>query len=192
MEPILPTRPRWLCLAVALIIVAIAGVSAHGQNAATTEPDKQLVFIEEHFDASAGGEVPNLQAPYDVKVAPDGKHVYVASQADNAVSFFARDSAAGTLTYIGDVDDVALGSNALKGARSIAVSPDGSYIYVASMFAGTTATLGGNLSTFSRDASTGELTFLGAIYDTDAGVDGLNGARTVAISPMPFPFLSPS
>lgn len=135
---------------------------------------KQLVFIEEFLYEE--GVYDGIESPYDVRVAPDGNHVYVASLKNDAVTYFARDEANGELTYMDFVTESDIGENALNGVRSLALSPDGAYLYGVAMFSD-------SLSTFARNSVSGALTFVDAIYDTDGGVDGLGGPRSIVVSP---------
>ena len=93
-----------------------------------------------------------------VVVSPDGWHVYVAS--GYGVAVFARDKATGALTQLpgtaGCVSDDGTGGlcaegRALSGATSVAVSPDGSHLYVVSWARSAVAVL-------ARDKATGALT----------------------------------
>ncbi|MCB1037266.1 MAG: beta-propeller fold lactonase family protein [Acidobacteria bacterium] len=68
------------------------------------------------------------------------------------------------------------GIQGLRGARGIVVSPDGLHAYVAS-------SLDNALIAFSFGPSSRTLNHLQTLFDTDAGVDGLDSARGVAISP---------
>ncbi len=58
----------------------------------------------------------------------------------------------------------------------MALDPDGDHVYVA-------APLDDALLVLSRDAGTGEMTFVQSIFDTDPGTDRLDSARGVAVSP---------
>ncbi len=138
------------------------------------EPAKQLVFIEEHL--ASPGTLDGLESPYDLKVSSDGRHLYLASQRNDAVSYFTRDLSDGSLSYAGYFSEADIGTNALDGARSLAISPEGTFLYVASMFAD-------SLVALQRDSTTGALSFLSATYDSDIGVDGLDQARSIVISP---------
>jgi len=66
--------------------------------------------------------------------------------------------------------------DSLEEARSVAVSPDGNHVYAAGQ-------LDDAVAVFSRDADTGELTFLEVRKDTDPGTDGLDVADGLAVSP---------
>jgi 6-phosphogluconolactonase (cycloisomerase 2 family) len=123
-------------------------------------------------------------------VSPDGRSVYAASMNDDAVVRLDRDTVTGTLTPQGCVDDndsgaddCAQATDGLAGARSIAISPDGGSVYVAS---GPDDALTG----FSRDPQSGRLIPQGCVGDGDSGpdtcaqtADGLDGARAVVVSP---------
>jgi DNA-binding beta-propeller fold protein YncE len=113
--------------------------------------------------------------PVDMVVSPDGGFVYVlmARRDVGAVAVYARDQATGALTLANCVAEnggaTPCGAvHGLAGARSIAVSPDGRSVYVAGHYYED----GGDLTTFSRDATSGALTQLG-------GADG-------CLSPVPY------
>ncbi len=135
---------------------------------------KQLVFIEQHLYEE--GVVDGIESPYDVKIAPDGGHAYVASLKNDAISYFSRDEENGELTYSDFVNQTDLGEDALNGVRSLAMSPDGEFVYSVAMFSN-------SLATFDRNKVSGALSFVDAIYDADGGVDGLDGPRSIVISP---------
>jgi 6-phosphogluconolactonase (cycloisomerase 2 family) len=102
-----------------------------------------------------------------IAISPDGKFVYTASFSTGAVGIFSRSESTGELSYVG----FTLSPSAI----ALAVSPDGSHLYVAGLTRD-------NITVFSRDAVTGALTFVEAHKDGENGVDGLNGARSVAVS----------
>jgi 6-phosphogluconolactonase (cycloisomerase 2 family) len=65
----------------------------------------------------------------------------------------------------------------LEGLGSVLVSPDGRHVYTA-------AALDSTVVWFSRDLTTGALTFLGgALKDGKGGVDGLDVVAAVTLSP---------
>ncbi|MCQ3977303.1 MAG: hypothetical protein DPW09_28060 [Anaerolineae bacterium] len=144
-------------------------VAVFSRNATTGA----LTFVEAQKDGVGG--VDGLGGARLVTVSPDGSHLYVASQGDRAVAVFSRNATTGALTFVEMQRDGVNGVDGLNGARSVTVSPDGSHLYAAS--SGDDA-----VAVFSRNATTGALTFVEAQKDGLNGVDGLNGAFSVAVS----------
>jgi len=163
-------------------------------------------------DDGTGGLCADGRALYgatSVAVSPDGSHVYVVSWARSAVAVFARDKATGALTQLprkaGCVSErgvhramsesaadtkglCAPGGQVLWNAESVAVSPDGSHVYVVS------ANMAA-ITLFARDKATGALTQLpgtaGCVSETEeyrlpigpcAEGRALVGAYSVAVS----------
>lgn len=138
------------------------------------EPLEKLVFIESHVDGVSG--VDGLDGTYDMKLSSDGAFLYVASMNDDAISIFSRDKETGELNFVSRTKNGENGVDGLNGARSLVLSPDGKNLYAVSMFDDA-------LVSFSRDEFSGALTYEGRIKDGEFGVDGLDGARSIAISP---------
>lgn len=88
-------------------------------------------------------------------VSPDGNNVYVTAFTDDALTVFKRRTdAGGALQYL---ETHYQSSNAgLNGAFAVVVSPDGANVYVAGQAAN-------QVAIFSRNTSTGLLTYSGAI-----------------------------
>jgi 6-phosphogluconolactonase (cycloisomerase 2 family) len=109
-------------------------------------------------------------------VSPDGKHLYAAGMADNAVAVFRRGSE-GKLTFVetlrDEKDDPQFG---IVGTSGLAVSPDGKQVYVTGQ--GDDA-----LAVFSRNASTGHLKLVNIYAQGVDEVEGLYGAMAVKVSP---------
>jgi DNA-binding beta-propeller fold protein YncE len=135
-----------------------------------------------------------------VVVSPDGLNVYVVSQADNsgthgAIAEFSRDPSTGALTQLNDTnaciaDTTGLGcttasATGIANPVSIAISPDGTAVYVVGQADQAVAV-------FARDPTTGDLTQLASPYDCVTGLDsgcgtvevnGLEDAQSVTVSP---------
>ena len=80
------------------------------------------------------------------------------------------------LEFIENYDNGADGISGLNGAEAVAMSPDGAHVYAAGLESDA-------VTAFARNATTGELTFIAAYVDGAGGIDGLNGARAVTVSP---------
>jgi len=134
----------------------------------------ELGFVEHHWDGEGG--VDGLDSAFRVAVSPDGSHVYATGASDDALVVFSRDGVTGQLSLVQVVWDDQGGVDGLNNPRDLTLSPDGDHVYV-------TAASDNALAVFSRDAGTGELTFVQAVWDDQGGVDGLQGAGGLTISP---------
>src|SRR5881628_2053132 len=145
------------------------------QAAAGPTASSYLRFLEVELNGT--GSVTGLGGATGVAVSPDGRNIYAAGEVDDALAVFHRDSATGALTFVEMQKEAVGGVDGLTGADGIAISPDGAYVYVAGRN-------DDSLAVFSRDAATGALTYVQIQRDGYAGgVDGLLGAKAVAISP---------
>lgn len=137
--------------------VAVSGdgdnvyVAAFNESAITTlkrnQGDGTLTFVDTIKEDMAHGF---LNGTVDVVVSPDGDFVYTASYNDHAIGAFARDAGMdGELTLVDSYIDGVSGIDGLFNVRSLAVSPDGANLYSMSFT--------GDLTTFVRNTSTGEL-----------------------------------
>ena len=132
-----------------------------------------LNFVEAKVN---GGGISGLDGANSVTVSPDGKHVYAAGRLDSAVVVFQRSAVSGTLAFVHAQQDGVSGVDGLDEAMEVSVSPDGKHAY--SVSSGDNA-----VAVFSRNVSTGELTFLEAEFDGEMGVEGLNWANSITVSP---------
>ncbi|HEX6653427.1 MAG TPA: beta-propeller fold lactonase family protein [Thermoleophilaceae bacterium] len=135
------------------------------------------------------GDLPGL--PIDsasgVTVSPDGKSVYVASAGSNSVAHFFRSGTDGQVVYDGCLGSTGvqgcgdLDGTPLNGATGVAVSPDGTSIYVASRSSN-------SISSFQRTGAEGQIGFGSClsrpyILGCDTFYAGpLSGAKDVVVS----------
>jgi len=133
-----------------------------------------LTFVERHKNGEGG--VDGLDDARAVALSPDGLYVYVAAARSDAVAVFSRNPTTGALAYVERQKDGVDGVNGLNGATALALSPDGSSLYVAGQ-------TDDALAVFQRDVSSGALTFVEEVKKGANGVDGLAGARSVTVSP---------
>jgi 6-phosphogluconolactonase (cycloisomerase 2 family) len=125
-----------------------------------------------------------------VVLSPDGKFAYSYGWTNGSVAIFSRDPATGALSQANDpsacVARVSLGGDCTAGrmpsagsdsAHSIAITPDGAFLFVA----GSTGSL---VSVFSRDATTGTLSEVpGASGCISSGGGDANGNATCSAFP---------
>jgi 6-phosphogluconolactonase (cycloisomerase 2 family) len=134
----------------------------------------ELSHVETIFDDVGG--VDGLDNAWAIDITLDGEDVYVASFVDSSLSVFNRDYETGELTFVQELTDGVDGVEGLSVSYSVVIAPDGSLVF--------TAGFGDNaLGVYMRDAETGELEFLGALFDGVNGVNGLGGIAGLAISP---------
>ncbi len=133
----------------------------------------KLQFLEEQQNNI--GNIRGLNGPLDVAVSLDGKSVYVAGHADNSAVHFQRDLTNGRLNYREHYQDDKSGIDGIAGAASIAVTPDAQFVYVAGKYDNA-------IATFSRNSSTGTLSFAGRIRDGASGVKGLARISDLTVS----------
>ena len=132
-----------------------------------------LTYVSMQKDGVSG--VDGLDGARDIAITPDGKHVYVGSQAEDGLAVFSRDLSTGALTFL-EALKTGNGVFGVKGIIGIDSSPDGKHVYVTSFTES-------SLAIFSRDLSTGLLTYVDVYEDGEGDIDGLSGAWDVAISP---------
>lgn len=157
-----------------------------------------LTLVEVHEDngsPEANGspvEETHINGAMGVAVTPDGRHVLVASNQDDALTVFSRDGSSGVLTLVEvhadnespEANGGAIVETHLEESDDLAVSPDGKNVYLVSP-------RDSAVTVFSRNAETGALTLL-EIHDDNESPEAngspieethLNGASHVAVSP---------
>ena len=146
------------------------------------------------WDAAATSSCANdpsgaLNSPFGVAISPDGQFVYTSASGNSAIAIFRRDTTTGVLTETGCVK--AFTSTATCGTSvaslsqllAIAISPDGKSLYA------TTQAPNHALTTLSRDATTGNLTFSSCVRDPSGSTvacalgSGLLTSKSIVVSP---------
>ncbi len=170
--------------------VYVVGPGDHAVAAfSRDETTGALTFVEFEQDgvndgSDPGGVVDGLAAAQDVAVSHGGQHVYIAGRLDGAIAFLSRDANTGRLSFAGCLEDAGApsgcpntgGVDGISGANGIAVSPDDRHVYVTGGFDDA-------IATFSRDAGTGVLTFVGLEEDGVGGVENFFFATSPIVSP---------
>ena len=127
--------------------------------------------------AAAGSQVSAGETPVSGAIDPGGKFLFVANQGTSAdvtsgtISVFSISGT--TLNSVGTFPTEVAGDVSGSGPSAVAVSPAGSYVYVANQFANT-------VEAFSFDAS-GNLSLI-ANYTAGANPSGLAFSRCAGIS----------
>lgn len=172
-----------------LVKVSGVAVSNDGRNVYTSSAGEPAVavfardpstgalsFVEvqrEGVDGVSGLGTPGV----GVALSPNGLSVYVvASGRTDSVIVFERDPSDGTLSFVETEKDGVNGVEGLNGAFGTAVSPDGRHVYVNGINDSA-------IAVFSRSPLDGSLSFVEAEVEGVDGVQGLAGARFVAVSP---------
>ena len=119
--------------------------------------------------------VSGIEGAVDLALSIDGRTLYVAGQSADAIAIFARDTSTGRLSWKGKVVNGELGVQGIGGISSLAVSPDGQYLYAG-------AAAGDSVAVFSIAAGTGALSWSSVIRQSDAGVNGLNEVSDLALN----------
>ncbi len=111
-----------------------------------------LTWVQELVDAV------NLNGASQLTLSPNGDFLYVGLF--EGIAVYSINATTGQLTHLEDVD-----ADSLSEMREMAITPDGKYLYAAS-------NIDGKLNIFSRNTTTGELTFLSATntYGTPSGL----------------------
>jgi WD40 repeat protein len=179
-------RKPWGALAV---VIAVASIGAGAAWAAVGDLTAQACVEDNDAGPDACvGLADGLGQAREVSVSPDGRDVYAVSFDDDAVVGLRRDAATGAIAFentcFTDPSSAEACANVsgLDGASSVAVSPDGSSVYVSSEISGAVVH-------FDRDSGTGALTPQGCVEDDGAPVVGcsltvaaLGDVRQIAVS----------
>ncbi|MCB0036516.1 MAG: beta-propeller fold lactonase family protein, partial [Anaerolineales bacterium] len=138
------------------------------------------------FIGPCANQIDGLDGAHTVVVSPDGQHVYISGDLDDALVVLSRNADTGDLrTFFTGVNHVATykGTNYLDGARGMAISADGLSLYLAALQSD-------KIAVFKRDGATGTLTLEQEVTEGDLiGInpikflDGLDGIFQITVSP---------
>ncbi|MCP4427291.1 MAG: beta-propeller fold lactonase family protein [Chloroflexi bacterium] len=143
------------------------------------EATGQLTFIG--LQKNGEGGVQGMDSPLGMVISHDGEHIYVSGGDDLTLVAFSRDAATGQLSYVATADAFSDVTD-LDEAHGVAISPDGSTVYVVGRD-NSNATNADSVAVFNRDAATGQLTRVQLVQNGLDGVDGLAQATEILVSP---------
>jgi 6-phosphogluconolactonase (cycloisomerase 2 family) len=141
------------------------------RNTATGE----LTFVQDWNDPPAPPPLPTAES---LTVSPDGAHLYFADFGASRIRGFRLDPD-GALTFSHIIPYAVDGQNGvdgIDGVTSVAISPDGKFVYA-------TGFNEDAIAVFSRDIESGILTFVEAKFDGIDGLIGMAGPAEVTVSP---------
>lgn len=121
-----------------------------------------LSLAQSFFDGVDG--VDGLAGAGQVELSPNQDHLYVAGSLDSSVAIFTYDDETGALAF---QENVAQNEGVIVGLAmplGLEISPDGDHLYVASLSNPDTSEQGG-LLLFTRDQTTGTLTFVERLFE---------------------------
>lgn len=162
-------------------LTVYATATTAGQDRVTTYSRNTgtgaLTFVQSVRDNTAAGGN-SLNGPTATVTSPDGNYVYATAAGDNAITRFTRDKVItfGRLLSPTPLVDNGGSIDGLSGVAWAAMGPAGKSIYTA-------APNDNAVGVFSRDTSTGALTYVEKQTDGVGGVSGLLGVRGVAVTP---------
>lgn len=137
----------------------------------------RLSFVEMVRDGVGG--IGALAGPAAAALSPDGKHLYVAAQADNALDVF-RVAADGRLSLLEAKKDGTPDASSLQGIADVAVSADGKVVFAAAYFDDAVTAFRRREDPALPDF--GRLATLEVKKDGIGGVDGIDGANGLGYS----------
>lgn len=91
------------------------------------EEEGSLGFVQEIRNGA--GELHDFEGGNQIKVSPDGKHVYATATRSGSLACFTRDATTGKLRFLETLTDS--DSTKLAGAAGVGISPGSRFIYVA-------------------------------------------------------------
>lgn len=200
--PVLPLAALWI-VSVAAVLCSVSPADAAGKNAPTRgaliqKAGKAGCVTDRSTPKQGCATARALSGPGPfmgsraIALSPNGLNVYVASFGSDAIAIFKRDRRSGNLSQAkGTAGCVSLNGAGgcaraigLKGPNSLAVSPDGGFVYATSRGSS-------SVTSFRRNRKTGALRQLppGSGCVSDIPLPGcatgraLTGADVVTISP---------
>ncbi len=150
-------------------------VFARDKSKGSTNETKglHLNFIASYNNNDSG--ISNIIDVDSMVITPNDKYLYVGSADQSTLAVF-KTASDGTLTQVESHSHASNTIDGLLGVAALAVDATSQDLYIAGKFEASVAH-------YSINSADGKLTFVDAVANGDAGVNGLAGARSIAISP---------
>jgi trimeric autotransporter adhesin len=155
--------------------IYVAGKDDDAIAVFTRDPEQGEIAYLDNYQNGGEQNITGLSGAYSITISPDNNHLYVASELNNAIVAFERNINTGALTYLATYQDGINGINGLGGVRDLAISPDGTRLYAASINDNA-------LAVFNRTLD-GFLTFNQAVQNNTNGITTFDGLMAVTTSP---------
>jgi len=153
-------------------------------------PDGRFLYVADYYNSEIHiysreplvgkieelDEVPGLPSVVALAMTADGHHIYGAGYYSNDVLVLERDATTGGLTLIQTANAVVGGVDYILRPQFLALSADEANLYITGLDSN-------SIGVFSRDLTTGLLTFVEAQVNGVNGVVGLEYPVGVAVSP---------
>lgn len=148
------------------------------RNSNTTSADFGKLTMQTSLANGIHGLNLGLKGAFGVAVSGDGRNVYVAAEADNALSTFDR-AADGSLVLSRVITHGDTSVFGLRGPKSVAVAPNGKEVFVTAFSPDVDGS--DSLSVFKRSGD-GRVSILRSVFKGDSGLSHLDQPGAMALS----------
>ena len=149
-------------------------------DASATPDDGKLSFVTSYRDGLLG--IDGLAGASDMVLSPDGLHLYVTGEAEDAIVLFDR-QADGSLIWRQLWRRGGVGLVGMDGPHALALSPDGAEMYVTGLQDDSLTVLSRTLTPNGGSDPVGNLKVRQTLFDDEGGNNRMAGPTDVVASP---------
>ena len=139
------------------------------------DSDSGLLTFAQLLSDDLGG-TNGLAVPTSISLTPDGLHLYITSEGDDAISIFSRDGVTGELSFTGLETQGLTGLRGIGRPSTLVESPGGERVYAATR-------QDGRVVAFDRNIATGMLSGRDTIIPAIGNLPLLRGELSMVIAP---------